>query len=247
MYVTFPAPQRNELWVADIDGGNKLKLATGVSLYVGNWASDNFHLAFFEGGTGIGDKAYILGADGSGLRRLPWTRPIDTLVGSPDQKSVYVTDREKEGSVQTVWRVNTDSSNLEKLVDNCGAATDIDPGGQYLLSLANGGEKTGIYEVSISDRKCISLRPGVVTLNVTFARDGKSFLYAVASRGEVTIFRQPWREGKTIGAPQVALKVPFAFPLDYGGATSYDFSRDLSTVVYARPAGHADLYLLSQK
>jgi Tol biopolymer transport system component len=29
MYIRLPAPQRNELWVADIDGGNKLKLATG--------------------------------------------------------------------------------------------------------------------------------------------------------------------------------------------------------------------------
>jgi len=247
MYVTFPAPQRNELWVADIDGGNKLKLATGVSLATGNWASDNFHLSFFELGTGTGGKAYILGADGSGLRQLPWTRPIDSLVGSPDQKSVYVTDREKEGSVRTVWRVNTDSSNLEKIADNCGAATDIDPGGQYLLSLAAGGDKTGIYEVSISDRKCISLRPGVVTPNVTFARDGKSFLYAVGSRGEVTIFRQPWRDGKLIGAPQVALKAPFALPPYYANGNAYDFSRDLSTIVYARPGGHADLYLLSQK
>jgi hypothetical protein len=101
------------------------------------------------------------------------------------------------------------------------------------------------YEVSVSDRKCIPLLPGVVTLfNATFARDGKSFLYAVASRGEVTIFRQPWREGKIIGALQVALKVPFVFPLE---GKAYDFSRDLSTIVYARPGGHADLYLLSQK
>ena len=89
--------------------------------------------------------------------------------------------------------------------------------------------------------------PGVVTFNATFARDGKSFLYAVASRGEVTIYRQPWRDGKLIGAPQVALKVPFAFPLDYANGNAYDFSRDLSTIVYARPGGHADLYLLSQK
>jgi hypothetical protein len=42
------------------------------------------------------------------------------------------------------------------------------------------------------------------------------------------------------------LKVPFAFPLDYLG-NAYDFSRDLSTIVYARPNAHADLYLLSQK
>ena len=52
---------------------------------------------------------------------------------------------------------------------------------------------------------------------------------------------------KTHGSPQVALKVPFAFPLDYANGNAYDFSGDLSTIVYARPSGHADLYLLSQK
>ena len=75
----------------------------------------------------------------------------------------------------------------------------------------------------------------------------KSFLYAVASRGEVTIYRQPWTDGNLIGASQVALKVPFTFPLAYQIGNAYDFSRDLCTIVYARPGGHADLYLLSQK
>ena len=88
--------------------------------------------------------------------------------------------------------------------------------------------------------------PGVATFGVDFARDGKSFLYAVASRGEVTIYRQPWKDGKNVGPSQPALKVPFAFPLEYRG-NAYDFSRDLFTIVYARPGGHADLYLLSQK
>jgi len=40
--------------------------------------------------------------------------------------------------------------------------------------------------------------------------------------------------------------VPFTFRMFYEG-NGYDFSRDLSTVVYARPGGNADLYLLSQK
>jgi hypothetical protein len=82
---------------------------------------------------------------------------------------------------------------------------------------------------------------------IVFALDGKSFLYAVPSRGEATIYRQPWKDGKTIGALQVALKVPFTFPLNYGSANAYDYSRNLSTIVYTRPGGHADLYLLSQK
>jgi len=108
------------------------------------------------------------------------------------------------------------------------------------------GEKTGIYEISTSNRKCIPLLPGVGTVYAIFARDGKSFLYAVFSRGEVTIYRQSWRDGKTVGAPQVALKVPFAFPEYYVSHAAYDFSRDLSTIVYAHPGGHADLYLLGQ-
>ena len=48
MYVTLPAPKRNELWVSDIDGGNKVKLATGEFLVTGTWAPDNFHLFFLS-------------------------------------------------------------------------------------------------------------------------------------------------------------------------------------------------------
>jgi hypothetical protein len=138
------------------------------------------------------------------------------------------------------------NSNLEKVVDNCGALFDAESGGRYLLGEVLSGEKTGIFEVSISERKCVSLLPGVATSNTAFARDGKSFFYALSSRGEITIYRQPWKDGKTIGAPQVALKVPFTFSQIYNG-NAYDFSRDLSAIVYARPGGHADLYLLSQK
>jgi Tol biopolymer transport system component len=246
MYITLPAPKRNELCVSDIDGGNKVKLATGEFLVTGTWAPDNFHLSFFESGAGAVDKAYIVGADGSGLRQFPGFRGI--IVGSawsPDQKSIYVSTKETASPTTTVWKENVDGSNPDKLVDNCGSVWDADPGGQYLLGVVAAGENTGIYEVFISGRKC-TLLLGAVTVGVTFARDGKSFLYAEASRGEVTIYRQPWKDGKSIGAPQIAMKVPFAFPMEYGG-NAYDFSKDLSTIVYARPGGHADLYLLSQK
>lgn len=70
------------------------------------------------------------------------------------------------------------------------------------------------------------------------------FWCAVISRGEVTIYRQLWRDGKNIGTPQVALKLPFAVPGDYQG-NAYDFSRDLSTFVYVRLGGHADLYQMT--
>jgi len=206
----------------------------------GRFAPDNFHLSFFEG-----DKVNIVGADGSGLRQLAQMgATVDDSVWSPDQKFLYVT-REKRPTVE-IWKWSVDGSTSEKFLDNCGTATTGDPTGHYLLGIISFGDRTGIYKVSLSDRKCAPLLPGVVTANAIFARDGKSFLYAVATRGEVTIYRQAWNEGKLNGVPQVALKVPFAFPLDYQG-NAYDFSRDLSTIVYARPGGHQDLYLLSQK
>jgi len=247
MYVTAPAQDRKELWVSSIDGHNKVKIATGEDLGTGSWAPDNFHFFFDDaGGTGAADKAYIAAADGSGLRQLPQT--VDFIWGviwSPDQKAIYV-DGLKRNRMPTVWKMNVDGSNPEKFVDDCSLVTDADPSGRYLLGIVTRGEKTGIYEVSISDRKCVSLVPGAVTFGAIFGSDGKSFLYAVASRGEVTIYRQPWRDGRTLGAPQVALKVPFVFPMAYAG-NAYDFPRDLSTIVYARPSGQADLYLLSQK
>ena len=250
MYITHPGPQTAELWVSGIDGGNKLKLATGESLNPGTWASDNFHLSFWEQVSGENDKGYIVGADGSGLRQLPRTGDnVHALVWSSDQKFVYVSGDEKGGTIPIVWKWSVEGSNPEKFLDNCCTASDAVPGGQYLLGAVLSGEKTGIYEVFISDRKCTLLVPGVTSV-VTSARDGKSFLYGIASRGDLTIYRQPWNDGKVIGTPQVALKVPFNYSLTYQGNSSdfsYDFSRDLSTIVYARPGGHDNLYLLSQK
>jgi serine/threonine protein kinase/Tol biopolymer transport system component len=248
MYVTLPAPGRTELWVSDIDGGNKVKIASGEDLNTGAWAPDNFNLSFSETGATAGDKAYIVGADGRGLRQMPLIsdRPW-TSVWSPNQKSLYVSGLVKGGPTWDIWKWDVDSSNPEKLVDKCCLISDAHPSGNYLLGTILIGERIGIYEVSLSDRKCISLLPGVVTFGAVFARDGKSFTYAVGSRGEVTIYRQPWSDGKIVGASQIALKIPFAFPVRYFNGNAYDFSRDLSTIVYARPGGHADLYLLSQK
>jgi serine/threonine protein kinase len=248
MYITLPARERRELWVSDIDGGNKVKIATGEDLGTGTWAPDNFNLSFLETEVGKGTKAYIVGADGSGLRQpLALDGALTTLAWSADQKFIYVSREEKTSPIPAVWRVNGDGLNPEKVVDDCEFVWDVDPSGHYLLGTVMAGEKTGIYEVSISDKKCIPLLPGKATFSAYFARDGKSFLYAVISRDEVTIYRQPWKDAKTIGPAQVALKVPFVFRRFYAGSNAYDFSRDLSTIVYSRPGGHADLYLLSQK
>ena len=68
----------------------------------------------------------------------------------------------------------------------------------------------------------------------------------VPGQHDATVFRQPWSNGKITGPVQVGLKIPFTFPLSAGG-NAYDFSHDLSTVVFAQPSSHTDLYLLSAK
>jgi hypothetical protein len=236
--------------VSDIGGGNKVKIASGQALSTAGWAPDSFHLTFFDSGGSAGNKAYLVSADGSDLRQLPPVPGmiIASIVWGRNQKAVYASVPTGTDEATTdIWKWNLDGSNPEKFAHRCGVVSDVHPGGQYLLGAELFGEITGIYEVSISDKKCVPLLPGVSTFTVTFARDGKSFLYAVSARGEVTIYRQPWRDGKLTGPSQIALKVPVAFPLEYKGGNGYDFSKDLSTIVYARPAGQADLYLLSQK
>lgn len=49
-----------------------------------------------------------------------------------------------------------------------------------------------------------------------FARDGKSFLNAIASGGKVAIYRQLWKDGKVIGTPQVALEFPLSLEYTSG-------------------------------
>ncbi len=247
MYVAQPARDRTEVWTANIDGSNPVKIATGESLATTNWASDSFHLAFVVSQNGAIDKPYTVGADGSDLHQIPWaSATIFNVLWTRDRKTLYITGFEKDSALPMTWKANPDGSGQEKIGGNCGNSAEISADGQYLIGAVWSGARTGIYEFSIPEKKCSPLLPGVATFQAEFAPDGKSLLYAIPSEHEVTIYRVGWQDGKLIGSPQVAVKLPFAVPFSSGG-NGYDFARDLSSLVYARRAGHADLYLLSQK
>ncbi|HEV2495999.1 MAG TPA: protein kinase [Terriglobia bacterium] len=238
-YIKLLGLDKSELWVSDLDGENRLKLFSSGLLNTGYWSPDSSQLSFFEE-----DKNYVIGADGRGLRQVERAAGgIGWMTWSHNGKSLYLSV--STGEKPTVWIANADGSNVRKFLDNACLVADAAPDGKYLLGLLFQGEGVGIYEVSIADRKLVPLLPGVVTFGLRFAPDGKSFLYAVASGGQVTFYRQAWSEGKLIGKPQVALKLPFAFRLASSNGNAFDFSRDLSSIVYARPGGQADLYLLS--
>ncbi|MFZ3218312.1 MAG: protein kinase, partial [Candidatus Acidiferrales bacterium] len=247
IYITIPSRDRNEVWVADIDGSNKTKIASGESLATAMWSGDSSRFGFIEERSGSPDKPYVVQTNGSGLQPLTWSGgTVQNVLLSPDQKTVYLNSFEKTVNQATISRESAEGSTPEKVSDTCGFAFDVAPGGKYLLTLLGGAGKVGIYQLSLADGKCTALVPGVVTFGVVTGKDDKSFTYAIPSQQDVTIYRQGWADGKVIGKPQVALKLPFAFPLVSGG-NAYDYSSDLSTVIYARAGGHADVYLLSQK
>jgi Tol biopolymer transport system component len=243
MYIKLLGPGKTELWVSDIDGSNQTKLASSGSLSTGDWSPDGTQLTFVDMSGGE-SKAFAVRADGRDLRQIARVEGgIGSIAWSPDEKSSYLS-----GGVNTtkptVWKASADGSHLEKSLDEGCFVEDTSATGSYLLGVILAGQQVGIYEISIASRQMIPLLPGVVTFMVRFARDGKSFLYPVISRSEVTVYRQGWRDGQLVGKPQVALKLPFAFHQVYGG-NAFDVARDLSSIVYARPGGQADLYFLS--
>ena len=244
MYLKLLGPDKTELWVSDIDSGNQIKLASSASLLTGDWSPDSSQLTFMDSSGGE-SKAYAVRADGRDLRQIGRVEGgTEWVAWSADGKSLYLSGGVNQVK-PTVWKANADGSHLEKFLDGGCLVNDASPTGGYLLGVIPAGKEVGIYEISIAGRQLVPLLPGVETLMVRFARDGKSFLYPLASRSEVTFYRQAWRDGQLIGKPQVVLKLPFAFHEFYQG-NAYDFSRDLSTIVYARPGGQADLYLLSE-
>jgi serine/threonine protein kinase len=241
LFVKFIGPDQNELWVSDLDGTNHIKLASSGELSTGDWSRDSSQLSFFDV---AGNKAFVVRADGRGLREIKGAKgPVQWIVWSSDSASLYLSGTQG-AEKPNIWKADADGSNIQKFLDESCFVMDVSPDGKYLLGVLFFGEDVGIYEISASEKKRIALLPGVETFEARFSPDGKSFLYAVASRAEVTFYRQAWSDGKLIGKPQIALRFPFAFSLVYRG-NAFDFSPDLSTVVYVRPGGQADLYLMA--
>jgi serine/threonine protein kinase len=251
MYVTLSGnAQQGDLWVSDIDGSNRVKITSGTELITVTFTSDASRLAFAvsEGGK---PKIYTVKLDGTGLRQIPWSGASGGYgSGTADPNFFFLGGQETDLTKLSTWKVAADGSSVEKLVDNCGAVWDATSDGKYLLSSlsSQGGtnQDVGVSVFSLADQKCIPVLPDLSTLVVRFSSDNKSILYLGASHGETTIYRVPWHDGKVTGPAQPAVKLPFAFHEGYSG-NAYDFSKDLSSVVYARPSGDADLYLLSRK
>ena len=246
MYVAEPEPNRYELWASDSDGSNKVKLASSSEVIsTAAWSPDGSQLTFTKTPPGA-DEFYIINADGSGLRKLPPSvYRIQAGAWGGKGADMYPTGNQEHSGELDTWKLAADGSSAQPFTKGCGYAMDETPDGKYLLMPLMYGEKVGINELSIADKKCTTLVNGVITFLPRFGRDGKSILYTVSTKGEVTLYRLPWSDGKVTGAPQVVMKLPFAFAQRVEG-NAYDIAPDLSKIVYVRPGGQFDFYLLSR-
>ncbi len=244
MYVKALSPTQSEVWISDMDGSNKIRLAASGNFDTGQWTRDGSKVAFFDE-AGKENRAFIIGSDGRGLHPMDNVPGLDGFMNwSGDGQSIYLSSLTAEHGV-SVWKAGSDGSNPQLFVPDCANSSDATPDGKYLLGFNGRGDKAGIYEISIPDKKCIPLLPGVVTYSLWFAPDYKSFVYGVAEQGGGVFYRQKWQDGKLVGKPEAALKLPFSFRLYYSG-NAFDYSRDLSSIIYSRPGGQADFYRLSQ-
>jgi len=243
MYLKLVGPAQSEVWISDLDGGNKIRLAASGNFDTGEWTRDGSKVAFFDE-AGKENKGFFVGSDGRGLHEIAKVEGMDGFMNwAGDGQSMYISTITPEHGT-SVWKANSDGTDPQLFVSDCANSIDVSPDGNYLLAFNARGDKVGIYEISVRDKKCIPLLPGVVTYALWFAPDYKSFTYGVAEPGGMVFYRQKWHDGQLIGKPEVALKLPFSFRLYYYG-NAFDFSRDLSSIIYSRPGGEADFYLLS--
>jgi serine/threonine protein kinase len=245
--VTASDGTRSEIWASDLNGDHRLKLATSTSegLETLAWSNDASKFLYAEA-SGRTMSLFIVDADGTNVRQLPWS---GHLIGFAtwergDQSIVLggILSQKQEAN----WRIFLDGRPEVPLYQGCGMTVDVSQDGKFMIGTVLWHEHPAIYQYSVANKKCTVLRPEIATYLANFAPDGKSFIYSLAAHGETTIYRQMWRNGANVGAPIPALKLPFALREDYGG-NAFMVSLDLSSVVYARPGGYADLYLMAQK
>jgi serine/threonine protein kinase len=246
-YITQPEADKTELWVSDSAGHNPVKLiSSGANLETLGWSNDASKFLFADR-TGTDWQLFIIDANGTHLHELPWSGDfVGFVIWETGDHSLILGGSDKSTRADKNWRLSLDGSPAAPFFDHCGMAVDSSPDNKFIITSSLWGDNPGLYQYSVADKKCTTLKSGIVSFMALYSPDGKSFLYSLAAHGETIIFRQPLHNGTPVGSPVPALKLPFSLREDYGG-NAFAVSPDLSSVVYARPGGYDDLYFLSKK
>ncbi|MGB7129536.1 MAG: WD40 repeat domain-containing serine/threonine protein kinase, partial [Candidatus Sulfotelmatobacter sp.] len=223
-YVTEPEPGKNDLWVVDLVTNRPTRLVSAPGHYLETlgFSKDGKRCLYADI---VGSDMYaghvrlfVIDTDGTHQQQLNWSGEfIGFAIWEPGDQSIILGGIANDGRTAKNSRIFLNGSPTDLLSENCGMAVDLSPDHKFLIGTVLWGDNPGIYQFSLVDKQCLKLKPGITTYLTMFAQDGKSFFYSLASHGQTTIWRQPWRSGRTVGAPVPALNLPFAMREDYSG------------------------------
>jgi serine/threonine protein kinase len=229
----------DEVWVSNIDGTERKKIASMKNGGTGDWSKDSKYLSFLDGSV---RRAYLATAEGKNVVEINaednW---INNVIWSPDNQWVYASGQGDR--YNPIWRISADGKTVETFLEEGFVITDATKDGKFIIGRIGWGDTAGIYAASTTDKKRIPLLPKTITYLVRISTTEDALLYAIEGNKEIIFYRAAWKDG-SVGEPQIALKVPFAFSFEFFG-NAYDFSRDLSTIIFTRPSQQADLYQLT--
>jgi Tol biopolymer transport system component len=190
-YITEPEAGKAELWVSDLKGNNRLKLASGRSgLETLAWSNDATKFIFGDNGYEE-ERLFVINADGTLLQQLPWGGDfVGFALWDPGDQSIVLGGSDKRNRTEKNWRVFLDGTPAALLFEGCGIMADFSPDRKFIIGTVLWGENPGLYQYSLADKKCTTLKSGITTYLAMYSNDGKSFLYSLASHGQTTIFRQ---------------------------------------------------------
>lgn len=239
MYQTvFDDSRPPEMWISDVDGSNARKVTSGNNVSF-DWSPDSSWISYNDS-----NKIYISRPNGSELRQVGNVDgSIRAILWSEDSRTLYVSSKILDTGIHSLWEMNVDESQGVLLKADTMYPLDVSPDGRNIIGATWKGAH--IVQLSVVTKEETMLIPDVSTSLVRVSADGKSFIYAIEGTKETTFYRQGWENGKLIGKPEVAMEAPFALFSEIRGKNTYDFTRDLSTIVYSKPSMQGDLYLLS--
>ncbi|HEY7535415.1 MAG TPA: hypothetical protein VH878_05670, partial [Thermodesulfobacteriota bacterium] len=242
MYIRYVQPGRTEeVWVSNLDGTSRFRIATSSISHTGTWSRDGTKIGFM-----LDNKPFVADSNGRNVREIPIKNisEANSVLFTNNAKTIYVAGLNTAGS-RMGWKADADGQKIEEFATST-IFSDSSPDYRYLVGGGEFENSNGIGLFSIQDKKTRVLIEDVNSLNIYFSDDGKAILYTVASPQEITFYSLPFENGRVTGEPHLLRKVAPKFPLIYRG-NAFDYTRDLSTLVYARPTAQADVYLLSYK
>jgi serine/threonine protein kinase/Tol biopolymer transport system component len=117
MYLKFTGPNQSEVWVSEMDGSNKTKLAAPGNFDTGTWMRDLSKVCF-QDRTSRGTKGFVVGADGRGLHEIGKVEGLSGfMIWSADGKAMYLSTSTPQHPAST-WKANGDGSNPQPFVKN---------------------------------------------------------------------------------------------------------------------------------